>query len=196
MNNIQDDYEQLYKEYTVFHSGHMIGAEGKTTGYFYMLAANENQSGVARVSVAQQVTDPGVYISPQCFFYWDPDDYEDLRQGAGGERTLKLRMRSVVMCNGSTAPGQSFTFGIRPIQSLGGGSSSVGRAYTMPLTNFSGFTTTHTTPAANSTTVQTVEMADATLLPTDTYAICWNNAVSLAGASQCDLRVDLALKIE
>ena len=194
MNNIQDDYEKLFSEYKVFHYGCLTDAGLKPGSNFYMLAPNDNHSAVARVSFAQQATTTGVYISPQCFFYWDPEDYADLLIGVSERRALKLRMRSVVICNGPTAPGQSFTFGIRNIQSFGGGSSVGGRGYTMPFNNIAGFATTHTTPAANSITVQTVELADATTLAPDIYALFWTNAAAPAGS--CDLHVDLAVKID
>jgi len=195
-NNIQDDYEELFQEYTTIHEGRVRDLQSRVATSAYIMNPYYIESQKAELPVATNQTPAGFVISVNDFFWWDPADYANFITGAGGTRVLKLRLRSVVMCLGATAPGVSFSFGIRAVSSFSGGSVSTMRRYTMASSSVAGFTTTHTTPGANTTTVQSVEMADASTLTPGQYAIIYHGNVAPNASSDCNAVADISLKIE
>ena len=193
LNNIQDDYEELLQEYIVVHSVAMGEVQSISNAAWYWLSSHEQLA--ITIPVAQQNTQ-GVALIGVSLFYWDAGDYNELIAGAGGTRAIKLRMRSTVVCNGATAPAANFTFGLRAIQAQSGGTLGNRLSLTFPSTNVAGFTTTHTTPAANTTTVQTVELADATTLGANWYGLMLSSNNIPNGSSDVYVYADLAVSIQ
>lgn len=193
LNNIQDDYEELLQEYIVVHSVAMGEVQSISNSAYYWLSSFEQLA--VTVPVAQQNTQ-GVALPGVSLFYWDAGDYAEFAAGAGGQRAIKLRLRSTVICNGATAPAANFTFGLRAIQALNGGTLGNRLSITFPTSNVAAPVTTHTTPAANTTTVQTAELADATTLAPNFYGLFLSSNNIPNGSSDVYVYADLAVSIQ
>ena len=194
MNNIQDDYEELFQEYKVIHYGVLKDLQSLPSPSIsaFIMGNAHFQYGILPNSGLITATS----VKASSFFWWDPLDYADLLSGAGGLRTLKMRLRTTVMCTGTTAPGVNFVFGIRQVTLIPGGTSVLQRNYSIQGASIAGFTTTHTAPGANTTNNQSVEMADASALAPALYAILWHANVTPNVSSDVNAFADLSVKVE
>jgi hypothetical protein len=181
LNNIQDDYEELYQEYHMVHVGTMGDIQSLDPTLVYLLAPAETKF------LAQPPNSFTIGQTGQIIFYWNANELFDMAAG----RSIKLRLRSTIACNGASAPGVTYTVVVRrqggydgtPVSKISAVWASTGNT---ALLN------THTTPSANTITLQTSEITDATTLTADVYAIALLASGTPNGASDCYVWTDVS----
>ena len=195
LNNIQDDYEQLFKQRFFLQYGHTKDFQlitSPSTGPTFLVGRLLSPNYVSTVDVgtfntiARRTSGAGI----STIFRWDPVEW----LAVAGTRAIKLALRSTVVATGTTAFGVTIGVGLRAVLNNSG---NIGELYhQLDTADLASPRNVHSAPAAASTNTLVSELADASTLAAGRYGILASTAGGHNSSSNINIFADLSVKLE
>ena len=186
LNTIQDDYEQLYRQWRILHhvNKHRLEVQNSTNRHA-LKPTNSPDASDGSFGEAPGNSISSTYWSGRLVFYWDPADYP--YEG----RSLSIRLRSTQMVGTSTLLGSTCLVEVVKVVSLVG---NITISASINATAVAGLTITHTNTLGVN--MQAVTLTAAETLAVGTYVVTAKHSALPNNASRAWLDANVAVRIE